>query len=204
MDDALRLIVGLGNPGREYANHRHNVGFMVLDALAAKHNLRFSKMMFKGLIAGGQIAERKVLLVKPMTFMNLSGECVGALVRFYKLPSQHVLVIYDDLDLLPGQLRLRGKGGAGGHNGMRSIIAQLGTEDFPRLRVGIGRPPGRMAPRDYVLQDFTPAERALLREALDRAAEAVRLWLVEGLDRAMNWVNAPTPQPPASSASVSL
>lgn len=146
MNDALHLIVGLGNPGREYANHRHNIGFMVLDALAAKHNLRFSKMMFKGLIADGVIAARKVLLVKPMTYMNLSGTCVGPLMRYYKLLPQQLLVIYDDLDLPAGQLRLRGKGGAGGHNGMRSIIAQLGTEDFPRLRVGIGRPPGVWRP----------------------------------------------------------
>lgn len=193
MEDRRRIIAGLGNPGRGYARNRHNVGFMFLDALAEKHGLKFSKMMSKGIVALGEIDGHKVALVKPQTFMNVSGECVGPIARFYKAPPHDVLVIYDELDLPEGQLRLRGKGGAGGHNGMRSLIARLGTGEFPRLRIGIGRPPGRMAPKDYVLQDFEANELAALNEAFDKANEGIRRWLQNGIDNAMNYVNAPPP-----------
>ncbi|MCS6773237.1 MAG: aminoacyl-tRNA hydrolase [Anaerolineae bacterium] len=201
MSTPRKLIVGLGNPGSTYAQNRHNAGFLCIDAFASKHGLSFNKMMFRGLTAHGTIEGQSLALVKPMTFMNLSGECVGSLARFYKVPPEAVLVIYDDLDLPPGQLRLRAQGGAGGHNGMKSIIAHLGTEAFPRLRIGIGRPPDRMAPRDYVLQDLTQVELDQLRATFDRAAEGIRLWLTEGIERAMNWVNAAPAKPKSQQAS---
>lgn len=191
MEDRRYIITGLGNPGREYARNRHNVGFQFMEKLAEKHGLKFSRMMHKGVVALGEIAGTKVALVKPMTFMNLSGECVGAIARFYKTPAQDVLAVYDELDLPEGLLRLRGKGGAGGHNGMKSLITHLGTDAFPRLRIGIGRPPGRMAASDYVLQDFSAGEMAALNEAFDKAIEGVHRWIVQGIDNAMNHVNAP-------------
>jgi len=191
MEERCRIIVGLGNPGREYANNRHNVGFMVADRLAAQHNLRFSRMMNKAIVALGEIAGCKVILAKPQTFMNLSGESVGPIVKFYKADLSHLLVIYDELDLPLGQLRMRPKGGAGGHNGMKSIIARLGSDAFPRLRIGIGRPPGRRDPKDYVLEDFTSSELATLEPVFARAVEGVQRWLTEGLDSAMNFINQP-------------
>lgn len=193
MEDRRYIIAGLGNPGREYIRNRHNVGFLFLEALAEKHNLKFSRMMHKGVVALGEIAGAKVALVKPMTYMNLSGECVGAIARFYKTPAQDVLAVYDELDLPEGLLRLRGKGGAGGHNGMKSLITHLGTDAFPRLRIGIGRPPGRMAASDYVLQDFSAGEMEALNEAIDKAIEGVNRWITQGIDNAMNYVNAPPP-----------
>ncbi len=191
MEERCRIIVGLGNPGKEYANNRHNVGFMIADQLAAQHNLKFSRMMNKAIVALGEIAGRKVILAKPQTFMNLSGESVGPIVKFYKADLSHLLVIYDELDLPLGQLRMRPKGSAGGHNGMKSIIARLGSDVFPRLRVGIGRPPGRRDPRDYVLEDFTSSELATLEPVFARAVEGVQRWLTEGIDSAMNFVNQP-------------
>ncbi len=185
------IIAGLGNPGRIHAGNRHNVGFMVVDHLAEQHGLKFDRMMHMGMVALGEIAERKVALVKPQTFMNLSGECVGPLMRFYKSTPQHVLAIYDELDLPLGQLRMRPKGSAGGHNGVKSLIVHLGTTDFPRLRVGIGRPPGRQSARSYVLEDFLPTEMPIVRDAIERAAHGVVLWLRDGLEFAMNHINAP-------------
>jgi PTH1 family peptidyl-tRNA hydrolase len=191
MEERCRIIVGLGNPGKEYANNRHNVGFMIADQLAARHNLKFSRMMNKAIVALGEIAGCKVILVKPQTFMNLSGESVGPIVKFYKADLSHLLVIYDELDLPLGQLRMRPKGGAGGHNGMKSIIAQLGSDAFPRLRVGIGRPPGQRDPKDYVLEDFTSSELITLAPAFARAVEGIQRWLTEGIDSAMNFINQP-------------
>jgi PTH1 family peptidyl-tRNA hydrolase len=191
MEDRRFIITGLGNPGKEYARNRHNVGFMFMDRLAEKHGLKFSRMMHKGIVALGDLAGAKVALVKPMTFMNDSGACVGPIAKFYKTPSKEVLAVYDELDLPEGLLRLRGKGGAGGHNGMKSLIARLGSDEFPRLRIGIGRPPGRMAPKDYVLQDFSAGEMAALNEAFDKGIEGVHRWITQGIDNAMNYVNAP-------------
>jgi PTH1 family peptidyl-tRNA hydrolase len=191
MEERRRIIAGLGNPGREYARNRHNIGFLIVDALAEKHGLKFTKMMCKGMVALGEIAGAKVALVKPQTYMNLSGECIGPILKFYKSEPSDLLVMYDELDLPAGKLRLLGKGGAGGHNGMRSIIARIGTQDFPRLRCGIGRPPGRMAPKDFVLQDYSSAELASMHELYDRAIEGVSRWLTQGIDNAMNHVNAP-------------
>jgi len=149
-----RLIVGLGNPGRKYADNRHNVGFQCLDRLAEAWGLSFSRQKHKALLAQGQIAGLKVILAKPHTFMNLSGEAMERMARFYKVPPENILVIYDDLDLPVGRIRLRPEGGSGGHKGMQSIIEHLGSNGFPRLRVGIGRPT-HGDPVDYVLGDFT-------------------------------------------------
>lgn len=191
MDDRRRIIVGLGNPGKQYANNRHNVGFMIVDRLAEKHGMKFTRMMSRGITALGEIEGRKIALVKPQTFMNLSGESVGPILKFYKSEPSDLLVIYDELDLPQGQLRMRPKGGSGGHNGMKSIIARIGSDDFPRLRVGIGRPPGRQDPKDFLLDDFSKSELAALEDVFDRAIEGVRRWLRDGIDNAMNYVNMP-------------
>lgn len=192
-DGQRRIIVGLGNPGRQYADTRHNVGFHVIERLADKHGLKFTRMMNRGLVALGDVAGVKVALVKPQTFMNDSGTCVGPIAKFYKTEPQHVLVIYDDLDIPVSSLRLRRGGGSGGHNGMKSIIKHVGSEDFPRLRVGIGRPPGRMQPMDFVLTPFSRDEWDLVHIALDNAVDGIKRWLNEGIDRAMNVVNASAP-----------
>ncbi len=178
------LIVGLGNPGREYRSNRHNIGFMLVDRLAATHRIALNRVHSRTIIGLGSIKERPVVLAKPQTFMNNSGMAVGALSRFYKIPLAQLLVIFDDLDLTTGSLRLRSRGGAGGHNGMRSIIAQLG-EDFPRLRLGIGRPPGRMDPAAYVLQDFTATELPVIEDLLTAAVQAVETYVGEGVELAM-------------------
>lgn len=178
------LIVGLGNPGREYRSNRHNIGFMLVDRLAAAHRIALNRVHSRTIIGLGSIKERPVVLAKPQTFMNNSGMAVGALSRFYKIPLAQLLVIFDDLDLTTGSLRLRSRGGAGGHNGMRSIIAQLG-EDFPRLRLGIGRPPGRMDPAAYVLQDFTATELPVIEDLLTAAVQAVETYVGEGVELAM-------------------
>jgi PTH1 family peptidyl-tRNA hydrolase len=183
------LIVGLGNPGREYRQTRHNVGFMLLDRLAVKLNVRFTRLQSKALVASGTYAERKIILAKPQTFMNLSGQSVQGLVHFYKLPLENLLVVHDHLDLPLGTIRIRPDGGAGGQRGMESILERLGTDAFSRLRIGIGRPPGRMEPADYVLQDFQEDEMAFISETLNRGVEAVLSFVTEGLDMAMNKFN---------------
>jgi PTH1 family peptidyl-tRNA hydrolase len=183
------LIVGLGNPGREYAAHRHNVGFQVVDALAHSHKLAFTGRNGLARIARGEIGGQPVILAKPQTFMNLSGKSVGRLSRTLDVPPERILVIYDDLDLPLGRLRLRAEGSSGGHKGIRSIIDVLGTQAFPRLRVGIDRPPGRMDPVDYVLQPFDRDQKPFLADAVARAAAAVECWLNEGIVAAMDRFN---------------
>ncbi len=183
-----KLIVGLGNPGRKYAGSRHNVGFQCLDRLARAWGLSFSRRKHKALLAQGQIAGLEVILAKPQTFMNLSGQSVQRMARFYQVPPDSILVIYDDLDLPLGAIRLRPEGGSGGHKGMRSIIEHFGSSSFPRLRVGIGRPT-HGDPVDYVLDEFTLDERIAIEEVYDRAVSAVELWLTEGMAAAMNEYN---------------
>jgi len=183
------LIVGLGNPGRTYARNRHNVGFMVVETLARQLGLATPRLQMKALVQTGELGGHKVILARPQTFMNLSGEAVGSLVRYYKIPLTHLLVIHDDLDLPFGVIRLRPGGGAGGHKGLISIIERLGTQSFPRLRFGIGRPPGRMEAADYVLQDFSALEQPALELLMDRAVQAVQVFVTEGLDAAMNRFN---------------
>lgn len=183
------LITGLGNPGRQYRETRHNVGFMTVDRLAAHLGITFSRMESKAMIAKGEHRGQRLILAKPQTFMNLSGQSVGALARFYKVPPTQLLVIFDDVDLPLGTLRIRPGGGSSGQKGMTSIIERLGTQDFPRLRVGIGRPPGRMEAADYVLQAFSKGEKELLDTTLDRAVQAILEFTGAGLDSAMNKYN---------------
>jgi peptidyl-tRNA hydrolase, PTH1 family len=184
------LIVGLGNPGERYARTRHNIGFEGLDVLARRHGLEFRGKRANSLIAEGNIAGQRVALVKPQTFMNLSGQAVSALRGWYKIdPARELLVVYDDLDLPFGKLRLRERGSPGTHNGMRSIVGQLGGNEFPRLRVGIDQPPGKMDAAAYVLSRFRKEEEAELPFLLDTIADAVELVLREGLTAAMNKYN---------------
>ncbi|MDW8064653.1 MAG: aminoacyl-tRNA hydrolase [Anaerolineae bacterium] len=184
------LIVGLGNPGPEYARNRHNVGFRVLDVFAQAHQITFRRILHQALIAEGRLAGQRVILAKPQTFMNLSGRSVRPLVSYYRIPLDRILVVYDDMDLPLGTIRLRPRGSPGGHNGMKSIVHALGTTEFPRLRIGIGRPPGHMNPADYVLQDFRPDEEEILEGVLHRALQAIRTFIEEGLEAAMNRFNA--------------
>ncbi len=183
------LVVGLGNPGREHQTNRHNVGFMLVSHLADRLGVTFSRLQSKALVTTASYEGERLILAKPQTYMNLSGQAVGSLVRFYKLPLENLLVVYDDVDLPFGVLRLRPSGGSGGQQGMRSIIQTLSTQDFPRLRVGIDRPPGRMQAADYVLQDFSPDQAEVLPEVLDRGVEAVLTFITAGLDAAMNRYN---------------
>lgn len=183
------LIVGLGNPGKQYENTKHNIGFWGIDELARRHGLVFGKTERKAQTADGLIQGRRVLLAKPQTYMNLSGEAVRSLVDFYKVDLPDILVIYDDLDLPLGTLRLRMTGSAGGQKGIKSIIQHLGTQDFCRVRIGIGRPPGRMDPAAYVLHPFVGDDAITARLVVDRAANAVETWLQDGIELAMNRYN---------------
>jgi PTH1 family peptidyl-tRNA hydrolase len=183
------LLIGLGNPGREYRDSRHNVGFMLADRIAVRLGARGMKVQSKAIVMTAMYEDRKLILAKPQTYMNLSGQSVQGLIHFYKLPLTNVLIAHDDLDIPFGTIRIRPGGGPGGQRGMASTIEQLGTKDFPRLRIGIGRPPGRMDPSAYVLQDFTRDEMKILSEILDRAADAALEFVVNGLDKAMNKYN---------------
>ena len=183
------LIVGLGNPGREYRENRHNIGFMLMDRLAVKLSARFTRLQSKALVASATYQERKIILGKPQTFMNLSGQSVQGLVHFYKLPLTNILIAHDDLDLPPGTIRIRPDGGSAGQKGVSSILERFRTDEFPRLRLGIGRPPGQMQAPDYVLQDFSNAEMVLVSETLNYAVEAVLTFVTEGLVPAMNKYN---------------
>ncbi len=183
------LIVGLGNPGRDYAQTRHNVGFWVIDELAQRHNLTNFTSERKALTASGRIKGQSVILAKPQTYMNLSGESVRALMDYYKVDINDLIVIYDDLDLPFGTLRLRNTGGHGGQNGVRNIILHSGTKDFARVRFGIGRPPGKMRAKDYVLQKFHGDDEITAKQVMETAANAVELWLQEGIGLAMSRFN---------------
>ena len=184
-DLPIRIIVGLGNPGRDYAETRHNVGFMVLDRLARRFGAEWKlDKARKGELAAGP----GVLLIKPQTFMNCSGECVGPIMRYYKFEPEQVLVIYDDISVPVGTMKLRSSGSAGGHNGMKSLIAHLGGEKFPRLRVGIGAP-GQKEMVGHVLGKFAPDERPLLEECLAKAEEATVMMMREGFQAAANKFN---------------
>ncbi|MCB9462018.1 MAG: aminoacyl-tRNA hydrolase [Anaerolineaceae bacterium] len=183
------LIVGLGNPGRQYQNTRHNVGFWVVAELARRHNLSSPKSERKSYVLDGTIAGKRVIAAIPQTYMNLSGEAVRALVDFYKIPLENIIVVHDDLDTPLGTLRLRQTGGHGGQNGVRNIILHLGTQEFARVRFGIGRPNGKMTARDYVLQPFYDDDAILAEQVTSKAADAVEAWLAHGLDKAMSMFN---------------
>ena len=185
----MNLIVGLGNPGKEYAGHRHNLGFRCINHLAKAHGIGVDKRQCQAQVGAGRMAGVPVVLAKPKTFMNLSGESVRLLMERYKAKREDLVVIHDDLDLPPGRIRLYANGGPGGHKGVASIISALGSRDFVRIRVGVGRPPLGMDPVDYVLLDFSPTEREVIEEAIARVGEAVPFMLKEGLAAAMNRFN---------------
>ncbi len=184
----FKLIVGLGNPGIRYALNRHNVGFILLDRFAEKHQCSFARRRFNALLAEGTVEGQRLLLAKPQTYMNLSGNAVGKLVSFYRIPILDIIICYDDLDLPLGRLRLRARGSAGGHHGMESIIAALGSSDFARLRIGIGRPDSR-EDISHVLGNFSDEEQRIMDETFTRAGDALELWLREGIEKAMNQYN---------------
>lgn len=186
----MYLIAGLGNPTKEYDKTRHNVGFSVIDVLADRYRIDISEKKHKALCGRGVIEGQKVLLLKPQTFMNLSGESIRAAADYYKIAPEEMIVIYDDISLDPGQLRIRLKGSAGGHNGIKNIIANLGTQDFPRIKVGVGAKPPRMDLADYVLSRFGAGEQKLMDEAFGEAAEAAVMMMTDGAERAMNHFNA--------------
>lgn len=183
------LIIGLGNPGREYKDTRHNIGFMLIDHLADRIGARGMKVQSKAIVTSGLFEEHKLILAKPQTYMNLSGQSVQGLLHFYKIPLENLIVAHDDLDIPFGTIRIRPTGGPGGQRGMANTIELLGTKDFPRLRLGIGRPPGRMEPKDYVLQDFSKDEQKILLEILARASDAALEFVLRGLNAAMNKFN---------------
>lgn len=187
--DSTYLIIGLGNPGREYRDNRHNVGFMFIDRLIVRLNARGMKVQSKAIVTTATHNECKLILAKPQTYMNLSGQSAQGLLNFYKIPIENMLIAHDDLDIPFGTIRIRPGGGPGGQRGMASTIEQLGTKDFPRLRIGIGRPPGRMDPAAYVLQNFSREELKILSEIIDRAADAALTFVTGGLNQAMNKYN---------------
>lgn len=186
----MYLIVGLGNPGRQYAGNRHNFGFMCLDALASSLGLRFGQRRARALVAAGRLGEASLLLAKPQTYTNLSGQSVAELVRFYRIPLTNLLAVHDDLDLPLGRIRLRERGSSGGHKGLQSIIGCLRTDEFPRLRLGIGRPIEE-PPEVYVLRDFAPDEKPIVAATVDKATEAIKVFVTDGIAVAMNRFNAP-------------
>lgn len=184
------VIAGLGNPGKAYEDTRHNVGYMVVDELAQRHRIRVTKIKHKALVGDGSIGGEKVLLVKPLTYMNLSGESIQEILRFYKVPIEEFFVIYDDTSLPLGATRIREKGSAGGHNGVKSIIQHLGTDGFTRIKVGIGEKPNGWDLADYVLSRFPIADGPLIEAGIERAAFAAELILSHGVKEAMNRTNS--------------
>jgi PTH1 family peptidyl-tRNA hydrolase len=186
------LIAGLGNPGREYKSSRHNIGFMLVSHLAEELGVTFSRVQSKALVTKTEYQGSRLILAKPQTYMNLSGQAVGSLVKFYKIEFDHLLVVYDDVDLPYGRIRMRPSGGSAGQKGMRSIIDQLGTQDFPRMRFGIGRPPGSKGAASYVLRDFSGEDAEFLPSVLDRGVEAILTYIREDLTTAMNRYNSKT------------
>jgi peptidyl-tRNA hydrolase, PTH1 family len=185
-DDERWAIVGLGNPGDRYARHRHNVGAMVLSSLS---DARFKSHKSGCLVAEISLGGRRVMLARPMTYMNESGQAVRKLLDWYKVPLDRLVVIHDELDIRFGEVRIKRGGGTAGHNGLKSIVAHLGSQDFLRVRVGVSRPPGAQDPADYVVSDFSAAQRKDLEDVIGRAADAVESILAEGPERAMNVIN---------------
>lgn len=187
----LKLIVGLGNPGKRYAKNRHNLGFMAIDRFAEKHNIDLDIKKKKAVYGKGMCNGEEIVVLKPQTFMNLSGEAVLYLASFLKIKPENIIVVADDTELPFGKIRIRRKGGSGGHNGIKSLINSLKTENFPRLRFGIGRPPENSGIElyDYVLQDFTPEELTVLSEKLNIIADALTIMVTKSIDEAMNRYN---------------
>lgn len=186
----MKLIVGLGNPGKQYENTRHNIGFEVIEELSKNFSILLDQSKFKGLYGVGFYKGEKVVLLKPLTYMNLSGESIRAVMDYYRIETEDIVVIYDDLDLPAGKIRLRQKGSAGGHNGIKSTIAHLGTQEFNRIRIGIDRPKNGMKVPDYVLGRFSEEEKILTQDAVKKSAEACECWLEKPFLQVMNEFNS--------------
>jgi PTH1 family peptidyl-tRNA hydrolase len=184
------VIVGLGNPGKKYNITRHNIGFEVVDELARQNNIKMTKTKFKSIVGEGRIAGEKVLIVKPQTYMNLSGEAVMKIMNYYELPIENLVVVYDDIDIDPGKLRIRKKGSGGSHNGMRNIIYLLKKDSFPRVRVGVGKPHPNQNLADYVLERFPKSEQELLVPVVKDAVSAIETMIKDDVDLAMNRYNS--------------
>lgn len=197
-EDYMYVIAGLGNPGKKYENTRHNMGFLVVDVLADKFGINVNRIKHKALVGDGRIGGEKVLLVKPQTYMNLSGESLGEIVRYYNIPDENLIVVYDDMDIETGTLRIRKKGSAGGHNGMKSIVSHVGSDQFPRVRVGIGGS-GDLDWKDFVLGKVKLGADDPISKCIDHAAEAIECMIVEGVDIAMNKHNTPKKKKPKKS-----
>lgn len=189
MEKEIFLIAGLGNPGREYRNTRHNIGFMVIDSLVAEFKARLTRVQFKAMVGAADLDDAHIILAKPQTYMNLSGTAVSSLVRFYKIPLDHVIIVHDDIDLPLGSLRIRPGGGSGGQKGVASTIEKLGTQDFPRMRLGINRPSLSQDAAGYVLQEFSQSDEIVLKDVLSAAVAATKTFLKDGLEAAMTRYN---------------
>ncbi len=185
----MKLIVGLGNPGKQFEHTRHNIGFKVIDDLSDRLGIPLDRTKFNGIYGMGNISGSKVLLLKPLTYMNLSGECIRPMLDYYDIPLENLIVIYDDLDLPVGKIRMRTKGSAGGHNGIKSMIAHLGTQQFNRIRIGIDRPTNGMKIPDYVLGDFTNDEMVNVKESINKSSSACEKWLTTPFLQVMNEFN---------------
>ena len=185
----MYLVIGLGNPEAEYSKTRHNMGFNTINKIAQQYNIEINKNKFQGLYESAVIEGKKVILVKPQTYMNLSGNCVKEIADFYKVQKEEILVIYDDMDIEPGKIKIRKKGSGGGHNGMKSIIQMLGTEEFPRIRIGIGRPEHNGDEINYVIGAIPEEEIPKLEEGVEKAKDEVIEILKNGIDSAMNKLN---------------
>ncbi len=183
------LVAGLGNPGEKYARTRHNMGFLTMDLLAEEKKIKIDRIKFKAVTAQAELGGARCLLMKPQTFMNLSGEAIGEAARFYKIPADHVLVIYDDISLPIGKIRIRPSGSAGGHNGIKSIIAHLGTDQFPRIKIGVGAPQEKDGMIDWVIGEPSQAEKKVLLDSFRRAVQAAECIISDGCTRAQNQFN---------------
>lgn len=185
----MKLIIGLGNPGKEYVGTRHNVGFQAIDTIGEAYNISVNKSKFRAFFGEGMIGDSKVILIKPQTYMNLSGESIKPFISWYKVDPKDVLIIYDDVSLAPGILRIREKGSAGGHNGIKSIIQHLGMDEFQRIKIGIGEKPQNWDLADYVLSRFTNPEMKMIDKAIKDAADATQMIIEKGIQKAMNAYN---------------
>lgn len=185
----MKMIVGLGNPGKQYEGTRHNIGFHVIDELSNRLNIPLNQSKFNGMYGTGYIGTEKVMLLKPLTYMNLSGECIIPMMNYFDVEDEELVVIYDDLDLQAGKLRLRQKGSAGGHNGIKSIIQHLGTQEFNRIRIGVDRPKNGMKVPDYVLSNFTEDEKPEINLAVKKSADACEQWFTKSFLEVMNVFN---------------
>jgi peptidyl-tRNA hydrolase, PTH1 family len=185
----VKLFIGLGNPGSRFDGTRHNIGFEVIDTLSDSLNIPLQQTKFKGIYGTGVVKGEKVFLLKPLTYMNLSGECIGPFMDYFQIPLEDMIVVYDDLDTVPGKLRLRTKGSAGGHNGIKSMIAHLGTQEFKRIRFGIGRPTNQQPVPDFVLNRFSKEESIDIEHGIDRSVKACEAFLETTFDKVMNKFN---------------